>query len=201
MNKIKNKNVREKVGIRGGMKMILIAFVVVFAIPTFSQQPAPVEQPRKPQLAELYLESDFVSVDGFWEPDNPTKHNELVPTATHIECYRHGGKELVGTDAICITSTAMAPTGTLTAGFSMDSASWSDDEIVISDSHPICLTSKTFFDLKRKTVIALDVRKPEATGLGNACKLVPDRQSYYLRDQVDYTLFHVPVKKDAAPAR
>jgi hypothetical protein len=51
--------------------------------------------------------------------------------------------------------------------------------------------------------IALDVRKPEATGLGNACKLVPDRQSYYLRDQVDYTLFPRPSEegRGARPMR
>jgi hypothetical protein len=185
------------------MKPALLALAILIAVATLGQdiKNAPTSQTRKPKLAELYVESDFISVDGFWEPDNPTKQNELVPTANHIECYRHGGKELVGTDAICITATAMAPSGTLAANFSMDSASWSNDEIVISDSHPICSTNKTFFDLKRKTAIALDVRKPEATGLGDACKLIPDRQSYYLRDQVDYTLFHVPVNKDRTPAR
>lgn len=26
-------------------------------------------------------------------------------------------------------------------------------------------------------------------------KFLPDRQSYYLRDRVDYSLFHVQVKK------
>jgi hypothetical protein len=39
MNKIKNKNVREKVGIGASMKTILIA--VLFVIPTFAQQHAP----------------------------------------------------------------------------------------------------------------------------------------------------------------
>ena len=67
--------------------------------------------------------------------------------------------------------------------------------VVISDGSPECLISKTFFDLKRKTVTGLDIRKPEAKGLADSCKLLPDRQSYYLRDRVDYAMFHVPVKK------
>ena len=157
----------------------------------------PVCAQDKPKLAELTAFGDMFSVDGFWEPDNPTKENAVVPTAIHIECFRHGGKEanLVRTEAFCIVATAMAPSGTLMADFSFQAASWSDDEVVISDDAPICLTSKTFFDLKRKTVTGLDIRKPEAKGFADSCKLIPDRQSYYLRDRVDYALFHAPVKK------
>lgn len=151
---------------------------------------------KAPKLAELQaIGDDFISVDGFWEPDAPTKQNELVPTATHIECYRHGGKILVGTDAVCITASASIAGGLLSANSSLNSASWSNDEIEISDSHPICLISKTFFDLKRHTVTALDIRKPEAQGLGGACKFIPDRQTYYLRESVDYQMFHIPAKK------
>jgi hypothetical protein len=151
----------------------------------------------KPKLAQLNDLGDMISVDGFWEPDNPTKQNEIVPTAIHIECYRHGGKEgnLTKTEAFCIVSTAMAPDGLLMSDFSFQAASWSDDEILISDDSSICVISKTFFDLKRKTVTGLDIRKPEANGFADSCKLLPDRQSYYLRDRVDYAVFHQSVKK------
>jgi hypothetical protein len=151
----------------------------------------------RPKLAQLTALGDTLSADGFWEPDNPTKENAIVPTAIHIQCFRYGGKEgnLVKTEAFCIVATAMAPTGTLMADFSFQEASWSDDEVVISDDSPICLTSKTFFDLKRKTVAGLNIRKPEAKGFAEACKFIQDRQSYYLRDRVDYALFHVRVKK------
>ena len=157
----------------------------------------PVWAQDKPKLAELNIFGDMISVDGFWEPGNPTKQNEVIPTAIHIECFRHGGKEanLVKTEAFCIVATAMAPSGTLMANFSLMEASWSDDEVVISDDSPECLISKTFFDLKRKTVTGLDIRKPEAKGLFDICKKLPDRQSYYLRDRVDYAMFHVPMKK------
>jgi hypothetical protein len=173
------------------MKRLVLAVAILIAVPSLGQ-----EVKRVPKLAELQaLGDDFVSVDGFWEPDSPTAQSVLVPTATHIECYRHGGKVLVGTEAIYITASASAAGGLLKADSSVNSASWSNDEIVISDSHPICLISKTIFDLRRHTVTALDIRKPEAEGLGGACKLIPDRQTYYLRESVDYQIFHVPVKK------
>ncbi len=157
----------------------------------------PVLAQDKAKLAELnIIGSGMISVDGFWEPDNPTKQNEVIPTAVHIECFRHGGKEanLVKTEAFCIVATATAVTF-LMADFSFMEASWSDDEVVISDDSPMCIISKTFFDLKRKTVTGLDIRKPEAKGFADSCKLLPDRQSYYLRDRIDYAMFHVPIKK------
>src|SRR5712692_4636870 len=156
---------------------------------------ASVAQDKKPKLAELSILGDFVSVDGFWEPDNPNKQNEVTPTAIHMECNRHGGKEanLVKTEAFCVAATAMIGPGGigLIAGLIWYGVtSWSDTEIVISDDSPICITSKTFFDLKRKTVTGLDIRKPEAVGFAGSCKALPDRQSYYLRDAIDYALFH-----------
>lgn len=157
----------------------------------------PVCAQDKPKLAELNTIGDgMISVDGFWEPDNPTKQNEVIPTAVHIECFRHGGKEanLVKTEAFCIVATATAVTF-LMADFSFMEASWADDEVVISDDSPMCIISKTFFDLKRRTVTGMDIRKPEAKGFADSCKLLPDRQSYYLRDRIDYAMFHVPVKK------
>ena len=170
--------------------MSALAFLIVASSGLLAQ-----ETKHTPQLAKLQTFGvDFISVDGFWEPDNPTKHNELFPNAVHIECYRHGGKVLVGTEAICITANATNMDGLLSSYLSLNAASWSDDEVVILDSSPICLTSRTFFDLKRHTVTALDIRKPEAEGLGGSCKLIPDRQTYYLRDSVDYKIFHVSIE-------
>jgi hypothetical protein len=162
---------------------------LVLCVPALAQE-------HKPKLAELItIDADIISVDGFWEPDNPTKPTTLVPVSHYIECFRHGGTNFVRTDAFCVDATAMSVSGTLKANFSFQEAVWSDDEISVSDDSSICVVSKTFFDLKRKTVAALDIRKPEAKGLGDACKILPDRQSYYLREIVDYTPFHGSVKK------
>jgi hypothetical protein len=82
---------------------------------------------------------------------------------------------------------AMSPNGLLDVSTTwLKVAEWSATQIIATDDSSICLTSQTIFDLKRMTVIALDIRKPEAQGLGGACNLIPDRQTYYLQDKVDY---------------
>lgn len=144
-----------------------------------------------PKLAQLITVADVgVSVKGLWRPDNPTKKNELMEAVTELSCFRHGGHQLVGTEAFCLQVTAQV----------IDKANemldvnaqwlkvieWSETQIIAADDSAICLTSQTILDLRRKTVIALDIRKPEAQGLGGACNSIPDRQTYYLQDLVDY---------------
>jgi hypothetical protein len=162
-----------------------VALAVVFAVLTF----ASVWAQQKPKLAEMILGTDgsWVSVSGVWRPDNPTKKNELVEAVTELSCYRHGGKDLVGTEAFCLQAMAMSPDGLLDVSTDwLKVSDWNATHIVATDDSSICVTSQTIFDLKRKTVIALDIRKPEAQGLAGACNLLPDRQTYYLQDKVDY---------------
>jgi hypothetical protein len=56
---------------------------------------------KTPKLAALILDKDggWLSVSGVWRPDNPTKKNELVEAVTELSCFRHGGKEFVGSEA------------------------------------------------------------------------------------------------------
>jgi hypothetical protein len=144
---------------------------------------------QNPRLAELILDKDggWVSVSGVWRSDNPTKKNELIEAVTELYCYRHGGKDLVGTEAFCVQAMAMSPGGLLDVSTGwLKVVEWSATQIIATDDSSICLTSQKIFDLKRKTVIALDIRKPEAQGLDGACKLLPDRQTHYLLNKVDY---------------
>lgn len=144
---------------------------------------------QKPKLAEMILDKDggWVSISGVWRPDNPTKKNELVEAVTELDCYRHGGKELVGTEGFCLQAMAMSPDGLLDVSTEwLKVAQWDSNQIIATDDSSICLTSQTIFDLKRKTVIALDIRKPEAQGLQGACNLLADRQTYYFQDKIDY---------------
>jgi hypothetical protein len=144
---------------------------------------------QKPKLAELDIDSvvGLVSVSGVWRPDNPTKKNALVEGVTELSCYSHGGKDIVGTEAFCLQATAMSPDGLLDVSTSwLKVVEWNATQIIATDDSSICLVSQTIFDLKRKSVIALDIRKPEAKGLAGACNLLPDRQTYYLQEKVDY---------------
>ena len=164
------------------MKSVLL--VVAFAVLTLANAGA-----QKPKLAHLILDKNggWVSVSGVWRPDNPTKKNELVESVTELSCFRHGGKDFVGTDAFCLQATAMSPNGLLDVSTDwLKVVEWNSTQIIATDDSSICLTAQTILDLKRKTVIALDIRKPEAQGLAGACNLIPDRQTYYLQDKVDY---------------
>jgi hypothetical protein len=147
---------------------------------------------EKPKLAEVLSadDKDSVFVKGVWRPDNPTKKNELTEAVTDLSCFRHGGRSLVGTEAFCLQVTAMVIDKTnemLDVSTEwLKVVEWNETQIIATDDSSICLTSQTIFDLERKTVIALDVRKPEAQGLRGACNLIPDRQTYFLQDAVDY---------------
>jgi hypothetical protein len=155
--------------------------------------------PKKPLLAELEVYADLgsVSADGVWMPDNPTKKNQLTEAVVKLECFRQGGKGLVGTEAFCLEASASAPHEMLTVGFQwLKVVEWSDAQIIATNDSAVCLTSQTIFDLKRKTVTGLDIRKAEARGFNNACDLLPDRQTYYLQDVTDYY-----VQKQLAAAR
>jgi hypothetical protein len=138
----------------------------------------------------------YLKVDGVWEPDNPTKQNELTFMVVSIQCYRHGGTDFVGSDPFCLVATAspIATTISVDANF-LKVIEWNAKEIITLDDSPVCITSQNTFDLASKTVVGMDIRKPNAKGFVDSCKVLPDRQTYYLRDKVDYSLYHVPLKK------
>ena len=166
--------------------------VVASAFVAMGQTP-----PKKPQLAEPGEVAGQVFADGVWRPDNPTGKNKLTEAVIKLECYRQGGKYVVGTEAFCFEAAASMPSGMLNVGVQwLKVVEWNSSQLIATDDSAICLTSQIIFDLKRKTVTALDIRKPEVRGLNNACDLIPDRQTYYLQDVADYY-----VQKDLAAAR
>ena len=158
-----------------------LAIILLICVSAWAQQ--------KPKLAEVLVDKDGggTCANGVWRPDNPTKKNELVEAVTELSCCRHDGKDLVGTEAFCLQAMALSPNGLLDVSTDwLKVVQWDANQIIAIDDSSICVTSQTIFDLKRKTVIALDIRKPEAQGLQGACNLLPDRQTYYLQDKADY---------------
>ena len=173
---------------------VLLSLLFLCPIPSLGQTQSPSEgrgPGTTPQMAKVItVDPDSAYAKGVWRPDNPTKKNELLEAITELSCFRRGGRALVGTEAFCLQITAMVIDSTegmvdvSTAWLKV--IEWSQTQIIASDDTSICVTSQTIFDLKRKNVIALDVRKPEAQGLRGACNLIPDRQTYYLQDPPDY---------------
>jgi hypothetical protein len=139
----------------------------------------------KPELARLDVLGDIVSANGIWRADNPD--HEPLEAVTSLTCYRHGGKDIVGSDSWCLSASASSPDGMLNVYTEwLKVVEWSDTRIIATSDSTICLTSQTIIDLSSKTIIALDVRKPNASGLNGVCRTLQDRQTYYLQDQSDY---------------
>jgi hypothetical protein len=181
-------------------RLLIVFLLIGSAYPQNHQKNDPESQTSKPKLAEVYVDDThdpkFIRVDGVWEPDNPTKQNELVFTVIRIACYRHGGQVIVGTDPFCVSAEATPIGATLHVDSSfLPVAVWNSTQIMISDDSPICAISQTTFDLTSKTAVGLDIRKPNAKGYLDMCKAAPDRQTYYLRDKVDYALNHQSAKQ------
>ena len=163
-------------------------------------KPKPEPQIPKPKLAEVYVDNarnpEYVKVDGVWEPDNPTKQNQIIFTVVQITCYRHGGREFADSDPFCLVVRATTMLGTISVDHDwVKVVEWNSTEIILVDDSPDCIISHTTFDLTSRTVVGLDIRKPNAKGFMDACKILPDRQTYYLRDKIDYALNHQPVKQ------
>jgi len=129
-----------------------------------------------------------VYAEGVWRPDNPTKQNTpAMETVSQLSCQRYGGKALVGSEAWCLQAEATTSDGILSVHTTwLKVVEWSKTQLIAIDDGPICLTAQVICDLKNKTVMDLDVRKPNATGWLNSCKEVPDRQTYYFQNTMDY---------------
>lgn len=160
---------------------LLSVFLCVFPAFTLAQTQ------QKPKLAHVDVSGGMVSAEGIWRPDNPTKRNGTVEALTSFTCFRHGGRDLVESDSWCLSASASSPDGMLNVYTEwLKVIEWSDTRIIATSDSAICLTSQTIFDLSNRTVIALDVRKPNASGLNGVCKTIPDRQTYYFQDESDY---------------
>ena len=135
-------------------------------------------------------------MDGVWEPDNPTKQNELEFKVVSVQCYRHGGQEFAGTDPFCIEASAAPILGTINVDATwIKVVEWNEREIITVDDSQTCVISHNTFDVTAKTLVGMDMKKPTAKGVLGVCKVFPDRQTYYLREKVDYSVYHEPVKK------
>jgi len=158
--------------------------VLLFAMPAFGQ-----EQPAK--LAELFVHPDFLSGDGVWRADNLNEKTELAFDAvTRLECHKHGGTNLVGTDAYCsqMTASIILEMPDINVEY-FPVISWDADKVTAADSSttpfPICTWTQITINLQDHSIMATDTRKlgKGHEGLNNACKEAPLAQTYHLVDK------------------
>jgi hypothetical protein len=162
---------------------LALSFVSAFA---FGQQ-----QPAK--LAELFVHPDFLSADGVWRADNLNEKTELgFDAVTHVECHKHGGRDLVGTDAYCAQMTASVVFGMPDINVDyLPIISWGTDKVIAADSStaalPICIWTQITINLQDHSTMATDTRKlgKGHEGFNNSCLEVPLAQTYHLVDKLE----------------
>jgi hypothetical protein len=90
----------------GIMRLVFVLALVFLALtPTDAQ-----ERPAK--LADLNDHGEFLTAEGVWRADNLNENTEnAFPSVTRLECYKHGGKTLVGSDGYCMQASAQIVAG------------------------------------------------------------------------------------------
>ena len=164
-----------------------VLMLFVLPIPVLGQ-----EQGQTVKLAHLYVHSDSILAEGIWRPDNLSEKTELVFDAvTHLECYKHGGRDLVDTDAYCAEMTASVMFGTPDIGVDyFPVITWDDDKIIAANSstasYPICSWTQITVNLQDHSIMATDTRKLSKghEGINDFCKEAPLAQTYHLVDKV-----------------
>jgi hypothetical protein len=144
------------------------------------------------KLAEVFIYSNSISADGTWRPDNLNDKTELAfDAATHLECYRHGGRDLVDTDAYCVQMTASIVLGMPDIDVDyFPVLTWDADKIIAADSStslfPVCTWTQITVNLQDHSIMATDTRKlvKGHEGINNACEVVPLAQTYHLVEKV-----------------
>lgn len=145
-------------------------------------------QAKAAQLADLDVYGDFLTTEGVWRADSLSDETELALDAvTRVECYKHGGRDLVGSDAYCMEATASVASGT--PGIQVDYfpvVVWDQDKVIAASSStaafPICTWTQITINLHDHSIMATDTRKlgKGHEGFKNVCELAPLAQTYHL---------------------
>jgi hypothetical protein len=159
--------------------------VSLFAATLVQQQGQPAE------LAHLFVYADSVNAEGVWRPDNLDEKTELAfESVTRLECYKHGGNDLAGSDAYCVQMTASTMLGVP----SIDAEycpviTWDKEKIIAASSStapmPVCFWTQITVNLTDHSVMATDTRKlgKGHEGINDICKIAPLAQTYHLVDK------------------
>src|SRR6266852_1952156 len=108
---------------------IALALVFIVAAPTRAQEKAA-------KLADLNDLGHFLTAEGVWRADNLNEKTEnAFPSVTRLECYKHGGKNLVGTEAYCMQASAQIVSGHPDIGVTYYAViAWDRDKVIAADS-------------------------------------------------------------------
>lgn len=167
------------------MRISALVLLVFFATPSLAQ-----ENPA--QLADLNDQGEFLFADGVWRADNLNDKTELpFDAVTHLECYKHGGIVIVGSDAYCMQATASIILGMPDINVEyLPVLTWDKDKVIAADSStaafPICIWTQITVNLHDHSIMATDTRKlgKGHEGFKNVCEEAPLAQTYHLVDKM-----------------
>jgi hypothetical protein len=165
---------------------VVLSFVFLTVAPLCGQE-------KPAQLAELNIYDNFLTTEGVWRSDNLNEKTELAfDSVTRLECYKHGGRDLVGSDTYCMQATV-----SITLGKNPDIQidylpvlTWDKEKVIGADSataaFPICTWTQITVNLQDHSVMATDTRKlgKGHEGFNNVCEEVPLAQTYHLMDKI-----------------
>ena len=169
------------------MKFTVLAIVILlFSLPICAEG-------KHAKLADLSVFGDYLFTEGVWRPDNLNEKTEAAfPSVTHLACYKHGGTDLVGTDAYCIQATAQIEFGNPAIDVTYYPVlTWDKDKVIAAESStgsfPICIWTQITIDLHDHSIMATDTRKlgKGHEGFDNMCEVMPLAQTYHLVDKAE----------------
>jgi hypothetical protein len=158
-----------------------VVSVVLFAMPAFVQDAAP-------RLADLDVQASFLTAEGVRRADNLNEKTELAfDSVTRLECYKHGGRDLVDSDAYCVQMTASDVLGMPNIDVAHYAViTWDHDKVIAADSStatfPICTWKQITVNLQDHSIMATDTHK---LGFNNASEEAPLAQTYHLMDKLE----------------
>jgi hypothetical protein len=174
------------------MRRLLFLLVLCFPLPAISQKKDAEAKPAK--LAGVDDYGDSLTADGVWRADNLSQKTELTwNSVVHLECYKAGGRQLIGSESYCMEAMAQI----IGEGFPDISViyfpvkRWDKDIVIAADSptaaFPVCTWTQITINLREKSIMATDTRKQGDgnEGFKNTCKGVPSVQTFHLMDKVE----------------
>jgi hypothetical protein len=167
------------------MRPVVMLALVFIVVPAWHSQQKPA------QLAKLDIYPDFLTAEGVWRPDDLNDKTEIAfDSVLRLECYKHGGKDLVGSDAYCMQATAQIEFGNPAIDVTYYPVlTWSEDKVMAAESStkpfPVCIWTQITVNLHDHSVMATDTRKlgKGHEGFGNSCESMPLAQTFHLVDK------------------
>jgi hypothetical protein len=150
-------------------------------------------QEKTPRLADLHIYRNSLNAEGVWRADNLNEKTELAfDSVARLECYKHGGSDLVDADAYCAQMTASNVLGMPNIDVAYYPVlTWDSDKVIAADSStasfPICTWTQITVNLHDHSIMATDTRKlgKGHEGFNDSCKEAPLAQTYHLVDKLD----------------